>query len=405
MVVFSFRRRRAVTALVLINWQSVIGLAVLIYLFLFSDTMLSYHLTLLVIEIELAVLFIVTFLLRDLILRIKFSIGEFASSRILIKLIIISTSVSFYLFVSNPERFGIFSEGSRIDYLSNGSLPLLLTYLSAVFQTALVIVIGSRIYARKFFWLDIVALMFAFVTSLLSGSKGAVFLAILNMGVLAWGLGYSIRRVPLILKLLIVMVSFAAIRAYLFFMTKFLNFTFEKSINLVSSRFVLTADARALASDSSIHNVLLSNTHGTLLAEIFKGFSSKLGFAVSDTPLGVAQYAAAFNIDSFVGANTGLSSLILTYYNSYIDSIAIGMCLLFTMIVISAGYLTLKLSRSPFEKLISLSFLFTISLTFVQDYQAFVQIAYLLFAWMVITFLRRFTIASVRHMPRSACER
>ncbi len=404
-VVFSFRQRRAVASLVLINWQSVVGLSALIYLFLFSDTMFDHHLTLLVIEIELALLFIVIFLLRDLIFRIKSSIRDFASNRILIKLLIISTSVSLYLFVSNPERFGIFSEGSRIDYLSNGSLPLLLTYLSAVFQTALVIVIGSRIYTRKFCWLDIVALMLAFVTSLLSGSKGAIFLAILNMGVLAWGLGYSFRRVSLTLKLLVLTFSITAVGAYLFFMAKFLNFTFEQSINLALSRFVLTADARALASDSSIHSVLMSNTHGTLLAEIFKGFSRKLGVVVSEMPLGVAQYAAAYNIDSFVGANAGLSSFILSYYDSYADLLAIVFCVFFATVIISAAYMTLNASRRPFERLISLSFLFTILLTFVQDYQAFVQLAYLLFAWMIITFLRRLTIASVRHMPRSAYQR
>lgn len=402
MLFFFNNYRRVAASLLLINWTSVVGVATLLYILAFSNTAYNRVLILFVIALELALLFFTTYFLRDLIVRISSSINVFSVDSILIKLLFLSTSISLYLLLSNPGSFGILSEGSRIDYLSHGSLPLLLTYFSIVVQYAIIIVISTRLYNNKFSWLDIVTLLIAFMASFVSGSKGAVFMMILTIFILAYGLGYKLSKISLTIKLISLFAFIASIIIYIYLMTIFLDFSLEQTINLALSRFILSADGRALASDSFIHDEMMINTHGDLMAEIFKGFSYKLGVQVSELPIGRAQYTAAYSTDSFIGANAGLSSHILTYYSNYADLFSILFCMAFTIVVITVGYMILHKSQYPFQKLISVSFLFTMLLTFVQDYQAFVVTAELLFGWIFIAFSRKLIVASVRHMPHKA---
>ncbi len=401
-LLFFFNYRKVAASLILINWTSVVGVSALIYILIYSDTVSNSKLILFVIALELILLFFTTYFLCDLIYRIISSINAFISDGILKKLLFLSISISLYLLLSNPNSFGLLSGGSRIDYLSNGGLPLLLTYFSAVVQNAIIIVISTRLYKNKFSWLDILAFLITFMISLLSGSKGNVFMIILTIFILAFGLGYKLNKISLTVKILSFIVFSASIIAYIYLMSVFLNSSFEQSINLALSRFVLSADGRALASDSLINNAMMTNIHGNLLAEIFKGFSYKLGVQVSELPIGRAQYAAAYSIDLFVGANAGLSSHILTYYRNLSDLFAIFFCMLFIVVVIAVGYLTLYISQGPFRKLISFSFLFTMLLTFVQDFQAFVLTAELLFVWMLIIFSSKLIVTSVRNVPHKA---
>ncbi len=393
----SFNKKRIVSSVVLINWAPVVGIAVLLYISIYSSTVYSIELLLVVMIIELVLLCIVTYILRDLLVKVKRHMDLYSSNKILIKLLCVNNLIIIYLAVSNPSSMGIFSEGSRIDYLSNGTLPLLLTYLSTVIQTAITISIGVRIYAGKLSKLDILTMLSGFVGSLLAGSKGAVFLSIGYMMIIAWGLGYHFSRR---LKMVLTMIALPLIGLYTFVLTQFLNTTFVQNINMAISRFILSADGRALASDYIIRDALKLNVHGNLLSEIFKGFAPRLGFVVSDIPLGVAQYAAAYNITAYVGANAGFSSTILSYYDNPIDLFSIFICLLFTTIVVAVGYLTLWVSRTPFQQFITLSFIFTSLLTFVQDYQAFVLTAALQFVWVVYVFAVRIVVTASKHIPR-----
>ncbi len=396
-LVILFNKKRIITSIIVLNWAPIVGLAVMIYIFIFSKTVYKSELLLLVIVIEFVLLFIVTFLLQDLLVKIKQNIHLYSSSNILIKLLCISNVIVIYLIASNPTSMGIFSEGSRIDYLSSGTLPLLLTYLSMVIQTSIMVSIGARVYVGKLSKLDFFAIFSSFVGSLLAGSKGAIFLSIVYMIVIAWGLGHHFSRW---LKILVPLVALPLVGVYTFILTQFLNTTFIQNINMAISRFVLSADGRALASDYQIRDALMENIHGSLLSEIFKAFAPRLGFIVSDIPLGVAQYAAAFNIQAYVGANAGISSLILSYYDNYMDIFSIFICLLFTIIVIAVGYLTLRESRTPFQQLMTIAFIITSLLTFVQDYHAFELTAALLFLWTVYIFARGIIIAPFSYKPR-----
>jgi len=394
--VICVNKKRITTSALIVNWAPIVGLATLIDISLFSENIYKIELLLLVIVVEFIFLIIATYILRDLFEKIKTNISIYSSNNILIKLLCASNLILLYLIASNPTSIGIFSEGSRIDYLSAGTLPLLLTYLYMVIQTAIMISIGSRIYSGKFSKLDSFTIFTAFLGSLLSGSKGAIFLSIAYMVVIAWGLGHPFSRW---LKILLPLVAIPLIALYTFILTQFLNTTFIQNISLALSRFVLSADGRALASDYHIRNALMLNVHGSLLSEIFKGFAPRLGFIVSDVPLGVAQYAAEYNINSYVGANAGISSTILSYYEGPIDLVSIFICLLFTFIVIAVGYLTIYVSKTPFQRFMTIAFIITLLLTLVQDYQAFVLTAALLFLWVVYVFARRIINAPFNHLP------
>lgn len=395
-----FKNKRIIISVLALNWAPIVGLAVMLYLAMFSKSLYSSDLLLLVIMIEAFILIIITLTLRDLLIKIQEKITFYSSKKILIKFFIINNLILFYLIVTNPTSMGVFSEGSRIDYMAGGTLPLLLTYLSMVIQTAIMMAVGIRIYAQKLSKLDFFTILFAFIGSLLSGSKGAVFLSIAYMMVIAWGLGHHFNRK---LKIILPLLATLLVGSYTYFLSRFLNTTFVDNVNLAISRFILSADGRALASDYQIHDALMRNTHGNLLSEIFKGFAPRLGSIVSDIPLGVAQYAAAFNINSYVGANAGISSTILSYYENPIDMLSIFICLMFTVFVVAVGYLAINLSNNSFEQFATIAFIVTSVLTLVQDYQAFVLTAFLLFVWVICVLTRRTIRSASRYASNYRC--
>jgi len=331
-VVFSLNKKRITASVLVLNWAPIVGLSVLIYISLFSKTVYKVELLLLVIVIECFLLIMVTLLLRNLLIKLHKNIHSFSSSNILFNLFCTSNLILMYLLISNPSSMGIFSEGSRIDYLSSGTIPLLLTYLSMVVQTAIMLSIGARIYEGKLSKLDFITIISAFVGSLLAGSKGAILLSITYMMVIAWGLGYRYSRW---FKILVPLIALPLAGVYTFILTQFLNTTFNQNVELAISRFVLSADGRALASDYLIRDALMVNTHGNLLSEIFKAFAPRLGFIVSDIPIGVAQYAAAYDTKLYVGSNPGISTLILSYYDNFMDIFSILICLLFAVVVVA----------------------------------------------------------------------
>ncbi|BCS96475.1 hypothetical protein DSLASN_21070 [Desulfoluna limicola] len=394
-----FKNKKLATSSLLINWPSVVGLSSLIYLVVVSTTLYSAELTSIVIVVEIVLLFFSTYLMYNLMLKIRFSIEVFSLNSILIKLLVIFCLIKLFIIIPNLGTYGIFSNGSRIKYLSNGTVPLLLTYLSTVVNSSIMISIGTRIYINRISKLDFVTVFVAFVFSLVAGSKGAVFLSVIYMFLFAWGLGYRFTKIHFINRVVYVILFAASIGLYLSLLAKFSDTSFQYRVNISLARFILSSDARALASDSIVRELVLSNTHGSLLSEIFKGIAIKLNAPVSDIPLGVAQYAAVYNINSYTGANAGLSSLILTYFNSYLDLFSIGLSIIFVLVIVGIGFLTYSLSRRPFQKMISMSFLFTFMLNFVQDYQAFFITAVLLFVWMVYIFCWRFIFEAINYMP------
>jgi hypothetical protein len=405
LTIFLFRNKRLSISIVLINWQSVVGIAVIIYLLLYSKTLYNFELTLLVLTIESVLLLVVTYLLRHLAIKIKRNIQECSANNILCFLLMAGNGIMLFLFLSNPSSMGIFSEGSRIEYLSNGALPLLLTYMSMVINSALMISISSRIYCSKFSKLDVFAIFLMIINSLVSGSKGGVFLSILNMLVLAWGLGHTFENISRSLKLVSLFFALSLVGVYTFVLSQFLSTTFTQNINIAIARFVLSADGRALASDYQIRDALMANVHGDLLSEIFKSFAPQMGSVVSDIPLGNALYASAYDyITTLVGSNPGFSTLIMSYYDNAYDLLSIALCLVFTAVVIAAGYLTMYLSETPLQQVISVAFIFSLLLTIMQDYHAFELMADLLFVWMCMILFRRLSIAAIRNMSSVACK-
>jgi hypothetical protein len=197
-LLYLYKYTRVSISVILLNWNSFVGLSALIYIFIHSSSISNIGLLLFVIALELLLLLLTTYLLLDLVARLFSFLKEISSNVVLIKLLLISTTIWIYLLVANPTSFGIFSGGSRIDYLLSGKMPVFLTYILILVQFCMTIVISSRAINSKLSWLDIITLLIAFIISFVSGSKGAVFLMIIYILILTWGLGIKYIIYPLV---------------------------------------------------------------------------------------------------------------------------------------------------------------------------------------------------------------
>jgi len=205
------------------------------------------------------------------------------------------------------EGFGLFSEGTRIDYLYGSALSKYFTYatigLSAI-EAGLVARCVSR--AGSVRWMAIAVLALNFALSVVAGSKGAVFLWLGSVLALVDYRAAKFRPMVLLMAVCLVVggvIVSAAMTA------DFLGITIQEFADLAVSRFFLNNDARALALDlrsSETANV-------GLFSESFRSIGSLFGYSPANPPLGVQLYDQYFGTSGNAGANASLAALI-TYY-------------------------------------------------------------------------------------------
>ena len=206
----------------------------------------------------------------------------------------------------SSEGFGIFSEGTRIDYLYAGSLAKYLTYSAMLLTGTQVPLLAHRISGRRQGLLDAAVVAATFTASVLSGSKGAVFLWIVAIVALV-----DYRRARLSWRAIALMASMlvAALVLSSSFIAQFLGIELGDFADLALSRFFLTNDARALAFD--FRNSVTPDAG--LLAESFRSISTLFGTPPQNSPLGVLLYGQLFGFESSSGANASLAALLVYY--------------------------------------------------------------------------------------------
>lgn len=204
------------------------------------------------------------------------------------------------------DGFGLFSEGDRNDYISKYWFAKYLIYGGFLVSAAQVPLLAARLSApgRVGFsaW---AAVGLNFLSSVLTGSKGVVFLWILSiLALMTLNWREHAKRIVVSLVLLI-----ALVLAALFVLLTSVDMDPVQLSELLLARFFLSNDARALAYEFSSGSTGLD----VLLKEAFRGFSPAFGYMPDAIPLGVQLYRDNFGIDLDVGANASMVSLVMYY--------------------------------------------------------------------------------------------
>ena len=204
--------------------------------------------------------------------------------------------------------YGLFSHGSRIQYLADSRLNLYLTYTSAL-TSATMIPIMAAILNREKSWSPIVVsyLVIEAVLSLVSGSKGgSVLMLVAVLSLLQYP---SIREYLTLLRIPVVAIT-TIVGSTIYYVGKFLHLDPVQMVGLMGARFFLTNDARALAIDYAGH---LDQASTSLFRESFRFYASFLGLPPTNPPLGQLLYTQAFSAEGLIGANTSATALLIAY--------------------------------------------------------------------------------------------
>lgn len=221
-------------------------------------------------------------------------------------------SLVFQILIAFPlitsEGYGIFSEGSRNDYLFDNRAMKYFVYIGLLNSTVQAFLVAQWFsILNKNLQLGYVVIVITFVLSTLSGSKGGFFLWIASVFVLV---DFSRKRImwaPVITGIMLIALALISTSVII---SEMLNITPIEFIELSAARFFLNNDARALAFDMRNGAPQIFD----LLASTFRGVFMFFGYVPEDPPLGILLHDRLFGFSSGSGANASLIALI-TYYS------------------------------------------------------------------------------------------
>jgi hypothetical protein len=218
--------------------------------------------------------------------------------------ILVALTVPLYL----QSGAGIFSEGSRNEFLVGSRLNLYLDYASGLVQVVMTPVVAAIINAERR-WRGSVVLYLVLVSaaSVLSASKGGAVLSLLAIISLL-----KFERARDFLRVLLVPICGAAVAlsVTVYFVGEFLSLEPSEMVSLMFSRLFLTNDCRALAIDWSRY---LGDNGTSVFRESFRLYAGLLGNAPKLPPLGQLLYALQHGTVGMVGANTSSTALLIAY--------------------------------------------------------------------------------------------
>ena len=279
--------------------------------------------------------------------------------------------------------FGVFSEGSRIDYLYSNRFAKYLTYANVIVSMIEAVFIARLLTIRgKVGILVFFVFSINFTISVLSGSKGGVFLWMITTMSLIDYRTFKINFYQIIL-ILITVTSSIYISALV--VSNFFALDTVQFIDVVISRFFLFNDARALALDlRPIYYV-----DSALSTESFRSLSGLFGSPPQNEPLGVMLYKDAFFTTDGSGANASLMALVV-YYTT--PGYSIFPILLATMGLFFVYYLS-KFSLGFFQdarsRLIVSAVWMVAILSYSQDFLAFQVLFIMTVPLMIFLFIIR----------------
>ena len=310
------------------------------------------------------------FEIQKLIQILKFGIG-------------IEIAIACFLF--SQDGIGLFSEGSKIEYLSDSRLNLYLTYMSLLISVTLVPV-AAAILRFKMQWDKWVVgyILLHLVLSILSGSKGGGLILLVGFLCLLrfpnYAVYFRLLRYPLILG-----VAFVASTIY--FVGDFLKLTSSEMMSLMFSRFFLVNDGRALAID--LANTL-NNENISLFQESFRAISSAIGSPPLNIPLGQLLYQEAFSTMGMLGANTSSAALLIAYGD------ALEKTGFFLVLFVCAVFIYLLASKEGKFKMIRLTIGGSLLNLLSQDFLAFQVIVNLLIAGILAIIIFKIVMRIIR---------
>lgn len=364
-----FGIRREVLILGLVNNGGIFGLAALPVVAFASPFAVDYGLLCISLFVDLcclAVFLITGFRIIHFIRSTKSSI----SNSFIVALIATKTIFFVVNYFASNGQYGIFSDDSRIDFLTISPLISKTRYIDAMIDFGLLLAIGARCAkCRKINLFDTFGVVAVICFGFLTGSKGGALLTLvytLLFVYAAFPRAFSSR-----LLWRITLVALAVIGSYVYFLSEMLNIKYIDLIVLSLVRFVLNADARIMALDPSVAQYVLSHAHGTLLVELFRGPSMLLGISVAEFPIGIYQYRAELGVTNYVGSTNQLSAMFTTFGTDFwfVDLFL----LLFLIAIIYFYFSSMLYSRVPGLALCASASLYWLAITFCQGFDAFVQ--------------------------------
>lgn len=251
--------------------------------------------------------------------------------------------------------FGIFSSGTRIDYLYESSSAKYLTYLGLM----MVILLGGLLARRitingKPQLLDYAVVLIVSAASIVAGSKGGF---VLWIGAVMAFIDYHqarIRPLTIILAGGVVAVLVAGLAVIV---SDFLRISIPEFFDLAFNRFYISNDARALAFDLRTLEV---HPGVSIWGESFRSLSSLFGNPPRNTSIGVELYDSYFGPSGGAGANGSFVALAILYTAPgdaalplLIASLAVG--LLLFLIRLGVRHMPTALSRFTVQMIATLN--------------------------------------------------
>jgi hypothetical protein len=236
------------------------------------------------------------------------SVGRLAARRILV------AAALLYIGSVTPSAlgggFGIFSSGTRIDYLYESSLAKYFTYAGLMISVVLGGVLARRITLnRRPQVLDYVVILLVSTASILAGSKGGFFLW---LGSVVAFVDYGAARIRPRTIVFALAGTGGLIAVLAIVVSEFLRISVPDFFELAFARFFVNNDARALAFDLRTLEV---NPIISLVSELFRSASTVFGYAPHNSPLGVELYDRYFGPSGGAGANASLVAMMIFYTN------------------------------------------------------------------------------------------
>jgi hypothetical protein len=204
--------------------------------------------------------------------------------------------------------FGIFSAGTRIDYLYESSAAKYLTYGGLMLNVVLGGLLARRITLnRKPQLLDYVVILIVSAASVLAGSKGGF---VLWLGSVLGMIDYRQARIRPQTIIMAVLVFVALLVTLAVVVSDFLRISIPEFFDLAFSRIFISNDGLALSFDLRSLEVQPSINP---LSEAFRSLGNLFGYPPQNAPLGAEFYDRYFGPSGGAGANASLVGMIMFY--------------------------------------------------------------------------------------------
>lgn len=369
----------------LINIAGLIGLSSLVLIPFYSPYPIEVDKFLVVILIELicAIYFAIT------ILRIAGFLSKnlepLKDQQILI-LLFLKLVFVIANYIAAGGEYGIFSTGSRIDFIQISPIISRLWYLDMLFDFIINVSVILSCIIYKVRLKDILFISVVVLLSYIGGSKGASFLLLFYSILIVYIAKYKFINISIKKYFIMIMIFIIGIPFYIYKLSQFNNVLFTEQLTLTIARFLLSADARIMSFDPNVTKYVIDSGGGAnLLSELFRGPARLFGFYTAEFPIGIYQYQYEVGTTGYVGSTNQLSAMFSIYLDQYF---LFSLLIVVGLMVIIYKFFVYNLNYGGLISWLSLASIYWLAVTFSQGYDAYVQLAEI--SIFTVLFLRLF---------------